>query len=408
MEELKSLKLEVVAMLDKKKILYEITKNKNFNINVSEPYNEISIQFIKDFSNQLRKQEILKYPDLIYLTFWCANKKIFENKNFLSENQIKVGRGLIFHICPSNVPTNFIYSFFFGLLSGNSNIVKIPSKVFPEKDIIINTINKIFKKKKYSTLKNSNFFLNYDKKIEKTKKISSICDARVIWGGDNTINEIRKIWIPERAIELTFSDRYSFSVINLNKFTKNKFDEIKVLAKKFFYDSYMMNQAACNSPHFIFWIGKNTTTKNLFWEELNNVVKKKFILDEKIAIDKYTHLIKSMIDQKNFDNFKMFQNNIYIIDSNKYLNNIEDIRGKNGIFYQKNINNIQELKKYISKKCQTVTYFGLEKDDIKSFILNNNLFGVDRIVPIGKGLEIGPIWDGYDIIKSLSRIISIE
>ena len=36
---------------------------------------------------------------------------------------------MIFHITPSNIPTNFAYSFIFGLLTGNSNIVKVPTKV---------------------------------------------------------------------------------------------------------------------------------------------------------------------------------------------------------------------------------------------------------------------------------------
>jgi len=395
-------------MLDKKKILYKITENKNFSIKIFEPYNNKSVQFIKDFSNELKKKNIKKYPDLIYLMFWCTNKKILEAKKNFSENYIRLGRGLIFHICPSNVPTNFVYSFFFGLLSGNSNIVKIPSKSFTEKDIILNTINDVLKKKKYLSLKNSNFFIEYNQNIETTKTISSICDARVIWGGDNTINTVRETWIPERSIELTFSDRYSFSVINLNKLDRNNLDEIKKLTKNFFYDSYMMNQSACNSPHFIFWIGRNERLKKSFWFELNKIVNKKFILDEKIAVDKYTHLIQNTINQKNFNKLKMFKNNIYIIDPNKNLKNIENMRGKSGTFFQKNIINLDELKKYITKKCQTITYYGLEKNEIKSFILKNNLFGVDRVVPIGQGLEIGSIWDGYDIIKSLSRIIHVE
>ena len=57
---------------------------------------------------------------------------------------------------------------------------------------------------------------------------------------------------------------------------------------------------------------------------------------------------------------------------------------------------------------QTVTYFGLNKKQIKSFLLKNNLFGIDRVVPIGKGLDINPIWDGYNVIESLSRIITLE
>ena len=116
-------------MLDKKKILYETTHNKKFTINVSEPFNSKVVNFLDDFSNELKKQKkIYNFPDLVYLIFWTNYNKIQELKNKFTNKNISLGRGLIFHICPSNVPTNFIYSFFFGLLSGNSNIVKIPRK----------------------------------------------------------------------------------------------------------------------------------------------------------------------------------------------------------------------------------------------------------------------------------------
>ena len=79
---------------------------------------------------------------------WCSKKKIEKLTNDFKDNELRLGRGLLFHICPSNVPTNFIYSFFLGLLSGNSNIIKIPSKNFEEKNIILLVIKKLFLKKK--------------------------------------------------------------------------------------------------------------------------------------------------------------------------------------------------------------------------------------------------------------------
>ena len=105
--------------------------------------------------------------------------------------------------------------------------------------------------------------------------------------------------------------------------------------------------------------------------------------------------------------YKQKKNNIYILDFDDKKKVIENIRGVNGIFYQLNLKNLNQLSKYISKKCQTMSYFGFEKNVLKSFVLNNNLRGVDRIVPIGNALDIDFNWDGYDLIKTLSRVIVI-
>ena len=43
-----------------------------------------------------------------------------------------------------------------------------------------------------------------------------------------------------------------------------------------------------------------------------------------------------------------------------------------------------------------------------NFINKNNFKGVDRIVPIGQSLDMGLIWDGYDLIRTLSRVVEIK
>jgi|TARA_B110000027_G_scaffold70404_1_gene75265 hypothetical protein len=393
------------------KILYKIIDNKNFKIKVFRPFNKLCIDFLEDFSKKLKNYKNLKsYPDLIYLMFWCRKEKIKKLENSLTDNQYRLGRGLIFHICPSNVPTNFIYSLFFGLLSGNSNIVKISSKNSKEKSIIISILKNIFDKPKYKVLKNSNILTEYKaSNTRNTEIFSSVCDARVIWGGNKAINDIRKFWIPERSIDITFADRYSISMINLEILKNLNLNNLKILAKKFYYDSYLMNQAACNSPHFVFWVGKkNSKLQNAFWKELNDVVENNFIFDDIHIMDKYTNLMKNIIEHDKFNKINMYKNNLYVIDINQKVNTIENIRGKNGAFFQKNINNLLKIKKFISKKCQTLTYFGFEKKELEVFLLNNNLSGIDRAVPIGNALNINPIWDGFNVLNELSRIITIE
>ena len=117
---------------------------------------------------------------------------------------------------------------------------------------------------------------------------------------------------------------------------------------------------------------------------------------------------KNVINQKNFRNLKTFKNNLYVVDPSNDVKKIEDLRGISGTFFQKNINQINDLKNFISKKCQTVSYFGFTKKRLELFILNNNLLGIDRLVPIGKALGIDIIWDGYEVLKSLSRTVSLE
>ena len=63
--------------------------------------------------------------------------------------------------------------------------------------------------------------IRYSENDDYTSKLSSICDARLIWGGDNSINNIRKFKLKERSLDLAFSDRFSFSLIDAKKLKKN-------------------------------------------------------------------------------------------------------------------------------------------------------------------------------------------
>ena len=119
-----------------------------------KPYNNLVCKFLEDLSNLLlNHRDSVKYPDIKTLGFWCRKKNILRLKDNFKSEKLRVGVGLVFHITPSNVPTNFAYSLIFGLLTGNSNIVKVPSKNFYQIKLICGEINKILKKKKIHQLK---------------------------------------------------------------------------------------------------------------------------------------------------------------------------------------------------------------------------------------------------------------
>jgi len=55
-----------------------------------------------------------------------------------------------------------------------------------------------------------------------------------------------------------------------------------------------------------------------------------------------------------------------------------------------------------------VTYYGIRRKELTDYIINNHLYGIHRVVPIGEALNMDLVWDGQDLIEMLSREIVWE
>jgi|TARA_B100000959_G_scaffold75852_2_gene80536 hypothetical protein len=371
-------------------------------------FDKLVISFLDDISIAIKKSKLASpYSDLKNFGFWCREANLINISENYPKKNLMLGRGIVLHITPSNVPLNFAFSFAFGMLSGNSNIVRLPSRNFTQVNILCRIIYKILKKFKYSSLLNKFCFVKYDKSDDISSQLSREVDARLIWGGDETINKFKKYQTSPRCVDLTFSNRYSISIMDINEIAKLREKELKNLAQKFYNDCYLMDQQGCSSPQALLWVGKkNFLAKKKFWEALSKIVHLKYGSDLSVANQKITSLSRVAVTSKtnfrlNYKDFKLLRLNI-----NDASSEIEKIQCHFGTFAEIHIGKIDKLKKIISKRFQTITYYGLERKELNDFILHNGITGVDRIVSVGRAFDIGPIWDGYDIIHSLSRIIS--
>ena len=386
-------------MLDEQKTS-QMLKYISSKIYTCKPFNNKICEFLSEVSSDLLKNK-KNYPEIVSFAFWCRKSNInFLKKKYL-DNSFRLGRGIVFHITPTNIAINFAYSFAFGLLSGNSNIVRVAQKN-PVNKIIINSFNKIFNKKKFNFLKKSNKFIFYNKNSKITEIISKFCDARIIWGGDHTVNQIKKIPTKPRCIDIAFSDRYSLSIIHLNKNSN-----LNKITSGFFNDSYIMGQNACSSSHIIIWYRTKKEFIEKYWDQQYILSKNKFNLNNEITIKKYLNQCENLINYKNIKFKKNYNNYLYVSNLKNINNKVEKIRGIYGTFYQIKKNNFLFLKKIISNKYQTITYSGVSKKIFSENIIKQNLKGIDRIVPVGKALDIDIIWDGYDLVHYLTRVINI-
>ena len=376
------------------------------------PYDELVCEFLNSLSVALMADEMAKlYPDVIAFAYWCRKANIAKLKQEFAEKHIRLGLGMVFHITPSNVPINFAFSYAFSLLAGNANIVRVPTSEFPQTGIICRVINQLLVNARYEQIAEMTVFVRYEQNDEITGAFSAKCNARIIWGGDQAINNIRKLTIPERSIEVAFADRYSFCVIYGNSVLQADEAKMDRLAGSFYNDTYLMDQNACSSPHLIVWLGKGdvlTKAKQKFWDSVYKTVVSKYDLQAVHAVDKYTQLCRNAIDLKNAVKCENYGNYIYRMKLAELPPDVDSLRGKCGYFYEHDTDDINNLAQVITEKYQTLTYFGVAKDVLIDFVLKNQLLGLDRIVPIGSALDITVIWDVYDLIRTLSRICDIR
>jgi len=216
---------------------------------------------------------------------------------------------------------------------------------------------------------------------------------------------LRQSQLKPRASEITFADRYSAAVINTDKYLSEE-NKVKV-AENFFNDTYLSDQNACTSPCVIFWMGsKKTEAKKIFWDNVRKLVHKKYNLSAVQAVGKLSALYKAAANIS-IRSVEMIDNYIIRIKIDSVPENLMDFKYNSGFFFEHDINNLDEILPLCSDKFQTLTYFGLECEEIENFFRECKPNGIDRIVPFGASMDFALMWDGHDLIREMSRRIVV-
>lgn len=362
----------------------------------------------------LKKPEFRAYPELMAMGFWMRKAhilKILEDHRNYSKQQIQLARGIVFHIAPSNVDSIFIYSWFLSMLMGNINIIRLSSKSGNQINLLLSLLNDLLKCVEYKEIASRQVIVSYGYDDAVTQYFSTHCDMRVIWGGDRTVNKIRKIPIQPTATELAFTDKFSLSLINASVLLTASEDNKKKLFTAFINDAYWFGQMACSSPRLIVWVGDSEIiekTKTIFWRGIHNALTQDFA-DISVA-DMVNKLVASQ-------SIAIESNVILSPTENNLINRIQlstldsintDLHCGSGLFYEFSMIDIDEMIPFSSRKIQTVGYFGLSKSQLEKLVMTNLPNGFDRFVPIGNALDFSPVWDGYNLLNEFSRVIEIK
>lgn len=82
---------------------------------------------------------------------------------------------------------------------------------------------------------------------------------------------------------------------------------------------------------------------------------------------------------------------------------IDEFRCAGGYFSEYVASSLDEMAAIVKNRYQTLAYYGLNREELNRFVVDNRLVGIDRIVPLGETTSFSFTWDGYNLIQTLSR-----
>jgi hypothetical protein len=368
------------------------------------------MDFLHVLSDEIRTNPILKNDAACAaLSFWLRPKHLDGFRNLITERDRRLGRGILFHITPTNIPIMFAYSLCMGLLSGNNNVVRISPRTLPAVMPLCLLIDAIWSRPEFRSLHEGNALISYEHATATTDELSAACDGRIIWGGDATIQTIRQSPLPPRAIELVFADRYSIALFDAAFIQHCSETELHSLAHRFYNDTYDMDQNACSSPKTIFWLTAPeislSAVQQRWWQAVAKEAQVYDLAPIKVS-RKYTSLWYYAMTNSRVKQIDRYDTNLlYVYTLASLPEDISVLDGKLGEFFQYSLTDAAELLPYLQKKIQTITTTGIDIPALRRAIIHAGALGADRIVPVGQAMEMDIRWDGTNMIEYLSRLI---
>jgi Acyl-CoA reductase (LuxC) len=377
-------------------------------------FDAVAMNFIDALSKEILASRAFRtFPELIALAYWTRKSHLARLKisfEHTTEGRTLVGRGLVFQIAPSNVDTLFVYSWFLSMLSGNTNIVRISTSSNRQLELLLHTINKLCEKQMFEAISKRFEIIRYEYDDSVTEYFSLRCDVRLIWGGDTTVNSIRRIPLRPGAAELTFPDRFSLCLINADEFLKGN-GKGKLL-EGFYNDTYWFGQMACASPRLVCWVGGAEgveEARTIFWRELQReIARKRPALAMSSGVDKLVAAYSIAMCNRHVRIEEDGANMANRIFFERPGDMRRDVHCGGGLFYEMRLDSLERLAEFAVRKDQTVSVFGFSGKEIKDFILEYRPEGIDRFVAIGKALDFSPVWDGHDLLREFCREIEID
>lgn len=344
-------------------------------------------------------------PEMVALAYWARGASLSRLAETL-DGYTRVARGAALHIAPGNVDTMFLYSALLSVLAGNVNIVRVSGRESEALELLLHLLNEALATLP-KAVRDCLVIVRYPAEKPVNDALSALVDVRVIWGGDETVREVRASPLPPHATELTFPSKVSAAVIDAAAWLSAP-DQAEQ-ARRFALDSITFGQQACSSPLALFWRGDAETVaaaQASFWPQVETAIAaagEPFAA--RAAVDKL--VAEQMLAAAGPARHRVTSDYRLRVTSVPDLGRLTRSAG-DGFFVERRIDALADLAAMVARDWQTVASFGVCADDWRDFVTSGRPHGIDRVVNFGQALAFGHVWDGVNLLTALTRIVIIE
>ncbi|MBY6081857.1 acyl-CoA reductase [Ruegeria arenilitoris] len=346
-----------------------------------------------------------RFPDLMTLGYFCRKSNMARALAQRPDIAQCTGWGTVLHIAPSNIPINFGFSLVMGLAAGNSNIVRVPSRLFEQMTLFVALFDRVAQASEFSTFTSQTAFVQTNRDDPALDGLVARADGLVVWGGDATVARFRALPKMPRCVEVYFPDRVSAALLDAPTIAAAAPDALETLANQFFNDTFLVDQNACSSPGLVFWRGSEDQMKAaqaVFWPAVAQRLQGNYSLDPVARLDRALDVMRMARAKGHPVTLHANDAAIWRLEGAE----LRDQLLRFGTFLEVTVPDIAACAPYLRPNEQTLTVFGPEPGDVFA-ALKGTAARLDRIVPVGRALDIGLNWDGRDMLTTLSRRVEL-
>lgn len=353
------------------------------------------------------------HPELMTLGFFMRRTEIARMKQEFESaarpDIVRVPQGLVFHVPPANVDTIFVYSWILSMLAGNANIVRLSSRASPVVDRLCEILDGLLAQPDMAPVRSRVAMIRYPHDDAINAAISQRSALRVIWGGDATIDAIRRAPLAHFGRDLTFADRASLVVMHARSVCDLDATGIEALAEALYNDIFWFDQLGCSSPRTCLWVGDEAAAaqaRERAWPAVARVAERRGHRPEpSTRLNRELFVYRAVLDAP-----IVARADYGPVLTTLRVDRIADVPRDHpggGLLYESVAPSLAALDPWLTRKDQTLTHFGMSREELASLVTRLGGRAIDRLVPVGQALQMARFWDGYDLGNQFVRHVHL-